>query len=161
MSVVCWCCFVEAFLSRFRPRSRCRRGGPASLFLCCFVCLILMCVYIYIYIYVYLFILICAWVFVCFITCLMCLVFPARATRAARCFSIGFYLAGRVNGQNRVSEGTPDLPTNIAGFRGFDSSVILILRGGILRYIGDYPESLIQAMLVGIMLVGRLGVPSL
>ena len=43
-------------------------------------------------------------------------------------------------------------------FRGFDSSVILILRGGILRPIGNLPESLSQAILVGIMLVGRLGV---
>ena len=34
-------------------------------------------------------------------------------------------------------------------FRGFDSSIILILRGGIPRPIGDFPESLSQAMLVG------------
>ena len=53
---------------------------------------------------------------------------------------------------------TPNLPTNIMDFRGFDSSVILILRGGIPRPIGDVPESLSQAILVGIMLVGRLGV---
>ena len=53
---------------------------------------------------------------------------------------------------------TANLPTSIAGFRGFDSRVILILRGGILRYIGDFPECLSQAMLAGIMLVGRLGV---
>ena len=44
-------------------------------------------------------------------------------------------------------------------FRGFDSSVIIILRGGIPRPIGDFPESLSQAMLVGTVLVGRLGVP--
>ena len=44
------------------------------------------------------------------------------------------------------------------GFRGLDSSIILIVRGGILRPIGDFPESLSQAMLVGIMLVGKLGV---
>ena len=31
---------------------------------------------------------------------------------------------------------TPNLPTNIVDFRGFDSSTILILRGGILRPIG-------------------------
>ena len=58
---------------------------------------------------------------------------------------------------------TPNLPTNIVGFRGFDSSVILILRGGIPMPIGsprDFPESLTQAMLVGTMLVGRLGVHS-
>ena len=53
---------------------------------------------------------------------------------------------------------TPNLPTNIVDFRGVDSSTILILRGGILMSIGDFPESLSQAMLVGTMLVGRLGV---
>ena len=41
---------------------------------------------------------------------------------------------------------------------GFDSSIILIQRGGIPRPIGDFPDSLSQAMLVGVMLVGRLGV---
>ena len=41
---------------------------------------------------------------------------------------------------------------------GFDSSIILILRGGIPRPIGDFPESLSQAILVGIMLVGKSGV---
>ena len=53
---------------------------------------------------------------------------------------------------------TPRLPTNIVDFGGVDSSVILILRGGIPRPIGDFPESLTQAMLVGVMLVGGLGV---
>ena len=46
----------------------------------------------------------------------------------------------------------------IVDFRGFDSSVILILRGGIPRFTGDFPESLRQAMLVGITLVGKVGV---
>ena len=32
--------------------------------------------------------------------------FPARATHDARCFSVGFYLAGNVNGQMKVSEST-------------------------------------------------------
>ena len=59
----------------------------------------------------------------------------------------------------RVSA-TPNLPTNIVDFRGFDSSRILNLRGEIPRPIGDSPESLSQAMSVGVMLVGRLGVPS-
>ena len=31
--------------------------------------------------------------------------------------------------------------TQIVDFRGFDSSTILILRGGIPRPIGDFPES--------------------
>ena len=44
--------------------------------------------------------------------------------------------------------GTPDLPTNIVDFRGFDSSMILMPRGGI-------PS---QAMLVGKLLVGSSGV---
>ena len=53
---------------------------------------------------------------------------------------------------------TANLPTDIVRFTGFDSSTILIQRGGILRYIGDFRESLSHAMLVGTMLVGRLGV---
>ena len=53
---------------------------------------------------------------------------------------------------------TPNLPTNIVSFRGFDSSIRLISRGGIPRPIGDFPESLTRAILVGVMLVGRLGV---
>ena len=53
---------------------------------------------------------------------------------------------------------TPNLPTNIVDFRAFDSSTILTLRGGVLMSIRDFPESLTQAMLLGIVLVGRLGV---
>ena len=51
-----------------------------------------------------------------------------------------------------------DFPTNIVDFGGFDSSTILSLWGEIPRPIGDLPESLTQAMLVGVMLVGRLGI---
>ena len=53
---------------------------------------------------------------------------------------------------------TPNPPTNIVGFRGFDTNIILNLRGGIPRPMGNLPESLSQAMLVGIMLVGKSGV---
>ena len=52
---------------------------------------------------------------------------------------------------------TPNVPTNIVGFGGFDPSIMLIQRGGIPRPIGNFPESLSQAMLVGVMLLGRLG----
>ena len=52
---------------------------------------------------------------------------------------------------------TPNLPTSIMDFRGFDSSTILILRGGIPRPIKDFPECLSQAILGGVMLVGGLG----
>ena len=51
---------------------------------------------------------------------------------------------------------THNLPTNIADFRGFYSSIILIIRGGILVSIGIFLESLSQAMLVGVVLVVRL-----
>ena len=59
-----------------------------------------------------------------------------------------------------VYDGTPtaNLCTKILDFRGFDSSRILNSRGGIPRPIGDFPEGLSQAILVGIMLVGKLGV---
>ena len=77
-----------------------------------------------------------------------------------------FFLTGKPEGNNgiwRTTQGicrTPNLPTNIVDFRGFDSSIMLILKKGILMSIGNLPESLSQAMLVlvGIMLVGRLGV---
>ena len=53
---------------------------------------------------------------------------------------------------------TPNLPTNIVGFGGLDSSTILIWMGGIPRFIGKFPERLSRALLVGKMLVGGLGV---
>ena len=53
---------------------------------------------------------------------------------------------------------TPNPPTNIVDFSGSDSSIILILRDGIPRPVGDFPKKLSQAMLVGVILVGRLGV---
>ena len=59
-------------------------------------------------------------------------------------------------GDPTMKSPTPNLPTDMVGFKGFDSSIILIERGGILRFIGDFLESLTQAMLVGTMLVGRL-----
>ena len=43
-------------------------------------------------------------------------------------------------------------------FRGFDSSIILMVRGGIARPIGDFLENMSHAILVMIILVGRLGV---
>ena len=57
-----------------------------------------------------------------------------------------------------TSTAAPDLRTNIMDFRGFDSSISLVIRGGIIMSLGDVPESLSQAILVGIMLLGRLGV---
>ena len=53
---------------------------------------------------------------------------------------------------------TANFPTNIMDFRGFDSSITSIVRGGIFMSINNFPKSSSQAILVGIMLVGRLGV---
>ena len=68
--------------------------------------------------------------------------------------------SGRGAGERRSLQTTANLPAKIVDFRGFDSSIILILRGGILMSIGEFPESLSQRILVGISLVGRLGVPA-
>ena len=53
---------------------------------------------------------------------------------------------------------TANLRTRILDFRGFDSSRILILRGGILMPRGHFQYCLSQQTLVGIVVVGRLGV---
>ena len=52
---------------------------------------------------------------------------------------------------------TPNLPTNIVDFRGFDSSTILVLRGGTLMSVGNSPESLSQAMLGGCNVSREIG----
>ena len=54
----------------------------------------------------------------------------------------------------RTSTTSPD-------FRGFYSSRILGLRRGILMSVENFPEMLSQRILVGIILVGRLGVQEL
>ena len=53
---------------------------------------------------------------------------------------------------------TPGSPTNIVDFIWFYSSIVLIVWRGTLMSIGDFPESLSQAMLVGVMLVGGFGI---
>ena len=53
---------------------------------------------------------------------------------------------------------TANFRTKILYFRGFDSSMIWMFSGGILMSIGNFPEVLSQGILVGIILVGRLGV---
>ena len=52
---------------------------------------------------------------------------------------------------------TANLRTQIIDVRWFGSNIILIIRGGIPGPKGNSPESLSQAILVGIMLVVRLG----
>ena len=53
---------------------------------------------------------------------------------------------------------TANLPTQILHFRGFASNMVMILRGGIIMSMGDFPESSSQGILVWIISVGRLGV---
>ena len=64
-------------------------------------------------------------------------------------------------GPGRDIPRTANLRTKILDFRGFDSSTILILRRGILMSMGNCPGMLSQQILVGIILVGRLGVERL
>ena len=52
---------------------------------------------------------------------------------------------------------TANLRTKIPDFRGFDSSMILTSRGGILTSIGCIPEMLSREILLGTILVGRFG----
>ena len=51
---------------------------------------------------------------------------------------------------------TANLCPKILDLRGFDSSIILILRGGILMSIGNFPKCLSPQILVGIISVERL-----
>ena len=56
---------------------------------------------------------------------------------------------------------TPSPPIKSLAFRRFDSSRLLILRGGNpcpLNLIGSLPESLPQGLLIGKLLIGGLGV---
>ena len=55
-----------------------------------------------------------------------------------------------------AASGCGQSPYKILDFRGFDSSRILSLSGGILMSIGNFPESLNQRILAGIILGGRL-----
>ena len=52
---------------------------------------------------------------------------------------------------------TTNLRTKIPDFRGLDSIIILILRGGIIMSIGNCLEILSQAILVGTIVLGTLG----
>ena len=56
----------------------------------------------------------------------------------------------------RLSLLTINFPTNTMDFRGLDSGVISSTRGGTPGPTGNWPQSLSQAILVGVMLVGKL-----
>ena len=64
-------------------------------------------------------------------------------------------------GPEQVQDGqSPIRGSQILDCRGFDSSRILILRGGLLMSIGNFQEVLSQRILAGILLVGRSGARS-
>ena len=54
--------------------------------------------------------------------------------------------------------GAANLCAKILDLGGFDSSIIFILRGGIPRPIGNFPDILSPQILVGRFIVARLGV---
>ena len=84
-------------------------------------------------------------------------VFPdARLSHGLWPISILYYTNTNTNTSINTIVYNPN--TKIMDFRVADSSIISILRGGIPMSMGDFPDSLSQAILVGIMLVGRLGV---
>ena len=125
-------------------------------------------IYIYIYTYTYVYIYIYrereihnyTYIYILLIVCFILL--PATEESAAstpkavvQCKTIEVACTGQ---EDLPRVATANLRTNIMDLGGFESSKILILRGAILMSVGDFPESLSQAILVGIMLVGRLGV---
>ena len=81
--------------------------------------------------------------------------FGGRAKVCALQPSLGVWSAASARAAARR---TANLQSKMLDFGGFDSVIILILRSGILMSIGSFPESLSQAILVGIILAGRLGV---
>ena len=96
-------------------------------------------IYIYTYIHTYTHIHTVIYVYVCMYICIY----------------IYIYIYIKRGGESAAPAATANLRTKILDFRGFDSSRILILSGGILVSIGDFPESLSQQILAGRILVGQ------
>ena len=107
------------------------------------------CMYVCIYIYIYIHTYICTYIQI-----------------VTHLFALATSLSLQVEGELATSERTgsaaektprADLRAKILAFGGFDSSIILISRGGIPRAIGNFPEIMSQRIFVWIILVGRLG----
>ena len=130
---------------------------------------ICMCIYIYIYIhntYIYIYTHnICIYIYIererYIHIYIYIYIYAELRTRESRKHSA---CRGGVHPEVRTALGvfsrlvTASLRTKIMDFGGFDTSRILSVRGGILMSKGNFPESLSQGILVGILLVGRLGV---
>ena len=98
------------------------------------------------YIYIY------AYIFIYMYTCMCVYIYIYTHTYGTL---LGAHTSIGARGQGGDDWG---VRTKILDFRGLDSSIILIVRAGILMPIGNFPEILSQGILVGIILVGRLGV---
>ena len=78
--------------------------------------------------------------------------------RGIRSYVNVYRIRNDATGYDGTGRDMVNLRTKILDFRGLDSSRILILRGETPRPIGNFQESLSQAILAGIILIGRLGV---
>ena len=115
-----------------------------------YVCISLS-LYIYIYTYVYVCICLCMYVYIYIYALTYILSCVPERVRALS--GKGDESGSRPSGNRHAA----NLRTRIMDFGGFGSSRILLLRGRILRPTGNFPESWSQRILVGIILVGRLG----
>ena len=95
----------------------------------------------------------------------MVILFMILLRQSTGCFHLRAEVLRKLSLHRGYSNDIISLPWILTGtslifwkFRGFDSSRILISRGGILMLIWNFLEILSQAILVGIILVGRLGV---
>ena len=89
------------------------------------------CVYIYTSLYIYIYI------------CSIASVGVPAAVHVKLAHDGAHALAGQIVSSRQLAA-TANLRTKILNFRGFDSSIILILRGGILMSIENLPECLRQ-----------------
>ena len=118
-----------------------RARRKQSLYLYIYVCVYMyMCIYIYIYIYVYIYI----YIYIC----IHILIINNKP------WTLPFGRTQYVPWERRASMGRSE----ILDFGGLVSSRVLTSRGGTLRSMGNFPETLSQRILAGIILVGRLGV---
>ena len=130
------------------------RPRPLRWYVCIYIYIyiyIYMYMYIYIYIYthtyihIYIYIYIYTYIYIYIYTYICCN--PGPCVGAARSMSLWRTVA------------PASLRAKTLDFGGFDSSRILILRGGIPMSKGNFLEMLSQRISAGIILAGRLGVP--
>ena len=128
------------------PQRCTHRGGPCIhkvIYVCMYMCI---CVYVYTCICVYVYMCVCAYVYVCAYICVYIYIYiyiytHQHITSIALCAFKPFRT--RSWPESGPSHDGPyctaNLRTNSMDFRGFDSSIILILRGGIPMSMGDFP----------------------